>query len=36
VVFDARLEKQRQPLLSGVNGRHTIVETLIDMRPEVK
>jgi hypothetical protein len=36
VVFDARMVKRGQILLPGVNGSHTLVETLIDMRPEVK
>ena len=36
VVFDARIDKFGQPLLSELAGRHTVIEKLIDVTPRVR
>ena len=33
VVFDARLDKRGQSLLSGIAGRDTVIEVIVDIRP---
>jgi tetratricopeptide (TPR) repeat protein len=35
VVFDARLDKHGEKLLSGSTGQHTVIEVLVDVRPRV-
>src|SRR5262249_1289640 len=35
VVFDARLDKHGEKLLSGSAGQHTVIELLVDVRPRV-